>query len=98
MFTANAVLAPPPSPIRFGKAVSSEGPRFHGVGPDWGPRRGAVGGMKTLCYLMSVPAGVGSQEKKGEPGGYFSIFYFQIFFVSKLADLYYTRTANKGRI
>jgi hypothetical protein len=48
---------------------------------------------------MSVPAGEGSQEKKkGVPGGYFSIFYFQIFFVSKLADLYYTRTANKGRI
>lgn len=58
-----------------------------------------MGGKKTLCYLMSVPAGEGSQEKKkGVPGGYFSIFYFQIFFVSKLADLYYTRTANKGRI
>lgn len=43
-----------------------------------------MGGKKTLCYLMSVPAGEGSQEKKkGVPGGYFSIFYFQIFCVCR---------------
>lgn len=32
-----------------------------------------------LRYLTWVPAGEASGKKKGVPGGYFSIFYFQIF-------------------
>lgn len=88
-----------PVPLPHSGTMSSVGPRSHGVGPDWGPRRGG-GGRDKDAQLPHVGARWGGvpEEEEGVPSGYFSIFYFQIFFVSKLADLYYTRTANKGRI
>ena len=56
------------------------------------------GKKKKLSYLTSVPAGEGFQEEGR--GAWRVLFYllFPDFFVSKLADLYYTRTTNKGRM
>lgn len=78
-FTANAVLAQ--SPLPHSGTMSSVGPRSHGVGPDWGPRRGG-GGRDKDAQLPHVGARWGGvpEEEEGVPGGYFSIFYFQIFF------------------
>lgn len=51
-----------------------------------------------LSYLTLVPPGEGPRGR--ERGAWRVLFYllFPDFFVSKLADLYYTRIANKGRL
>lgn len=52
-----------PCPLPHSGASLPEGQGLTGWGPIGGPGEGG-GRMKTLCYLMSVPAGEGSQEKK----------------------------------
>lgn len=51
-----------------------------GQGPSWGLRSG-VEGRGRSCSVTSLrcPLGRGPEESGGVPGGYFSIFYFQIF-------------------
>lgn len=66
-----------------------------GQGPSRGPRRWGRGkGKETLSYLTLVPAGEGSRG--GGKGAWRVLFYllFPDFFVSKLADLYYTKDSQ----
>lgn len=72
-FTANAVLSLPPAPFR---AWVSGGPRSRGQGPRWGAQE--VGGYSVTSH--QCPLGGGPGRGEGVSGGYFSIFYFQIFF------------------
>ena len=86
-------LSPTPRP------TSSLGQGLMGSGAKLGAQEMAEGkGKEMLSYLTSVPAGEGSRAKGS--GAWRVLFYllFPDFFVSKLADLYYTRTANKGRV
>lgn len=77
-FTANAVLAQPPPP--FGGPCLPEGRGITGWGPIGDPGEGEGGGMKTLSYLMLVPAGEGSQKKrKGCLAGTFLSFISRFF-------------------
>jgi len=96
------VLTPPTPPLPSG-AYLFFGPRSQeDRGPSWEARRWGrgkgKGKKKKLSYLTLVPAGEGFQEEGR--GAWRVLFYllFPDFFVSKLADLYYTRTTNKGRI
>lgn len=71
MFTANAVLALPPPPLG---GESSGGSRSHGVGPDWGPRRGG-GGKDEDALLPHVGArwgGVPGEEGRCLAGTFLS--------------------------
>lgn len=78
-FTANAVLTPI-TPLPHSGAHIFLGPRSRGQGPSRGPRSG-VGGKGRRCSVTShwCPLERGPEEGVGMPGGYFSIFYFQIF-------------------
>lgn len=57
------------------------GPRSHGGGGQVGGPGGGVGGRGRRCSVTSrqCPLGRGPGRGGGAPGGYFSIFYFQIF-------------------
>lgn len=97
-FTANAVLTLITPPPTCGP-TSSSGQGIMGTGAKLGAQEWGRGKRKELLsYLTSLPAGEGSRGKRR--GAWRVLFYllFPDFFVSKLADLYYTRTANKGRI
>lgn len=91
--------AHPLSPLPDSEPTSSLGQGLLGAGPSWGPRKCVWGeGKEMLSYLTLVPPGEGPRGRGR--GAWRVLFYllFPDFFVSKLADLYYTRIANKGRI
>lgn len=81
-FTANAVLTPTTPPLPLGAHMFFRPGSHGGRGPSWGPRRQVGGrGRGRRCSVTSrrCPLGRGPGRRKGVPGGYFSIFYFQIF-------------------
>lgn len=75
------------------------GPRSHGGGGQVGGPGGGVGGRGRRCSVTSRQCPLGKGPGRGG-GAWRVLFYllFPDFFVSKLTDLYYTRTTNKGRI
>lgn len=77
-FTANAVLTVSPSPTR---PTSSLDQGLLGAGAELGAQEVSLGGGQGDAQLPHVgaPWGRGPEEGGGVPGGYFSIFYFQIF-------------------
>lgn len=94
------MLCSPLSPLPHSEAHIFLGPRSHGGrGQVEGPG-GGVGGRGRRCSVTShwCPLGRGPEEGGRVPGGYFSIFYFQIFLYLNLQICIIQRTANKGRI
>lgn len=96
-FTANAVLTL--SALSPTRPTSSLGQGLLGAGAQLGTQKVSLGGGKGDAQLPHIGAPWGGAQRKGE-GCLVVLFYllFPDFFVSKLADLYYTRIANKGRI